>query len=249
MFISTKQLVTQYGIDNTIARFFVDRDPPANNLYWQEKLLYLRPSPGYLFIPLIVDLLHKLGIDKEKLLSAEFLGCMEDIGHISALEETTKISRSVAIEKCEELVRKQSVNENWLNTVIDYFKGKKDSVLSKAIMPFNSLHRGDIFLFSLATIDFPDTFFQRIAEQWFALIGILLLLDDADDIEIDKAAGDENAFLESGLSTEGIEQINQIVKLGLKRIATVNPILSAALDRQYRVVGEMNFLKHLNPHA
>ncbi len=56
MFISTGYLGIQYGVDNNIAKFFVDREPPANNLYWKDKYLYLRPSPGYLFIPLIVDI-------------------------------------------------------------------------------------------------------------------------------------------------------------------------------------------------
>lgn len=248
MFISTKYLVSQYGIDNTIARFFVDRDPPVNNLYWHEKLLYLRPSPGYLFIPLIVDLLHKSGLDKEKLLSPEFVGSLEAIGHISALEETNKIARAEAIEQCYLLLKKTTVNEPWLRTVTDFLKGEEVNVLTRMAMPFKSLHRGDMFLFSLASINFPDTYFENIGKQWFALISILLLSDDADDIEVDQATGDENAFLESGLSVDGLNRISEIVKQGVETIATVNPILAAALERQHEIASQMpHFLKHLNP--
>ncbi|MGI8637425.1 MAG: hypothetical protein ACR2KZ_18675 [Segetibacter sp.] len=194
MFISTRYLVSQYGIDEVIARFFVDREPPVNNLYWHEKLLYLRPSPGYLFIPLIVDLLYKLGLDKEQLLSSKFIESMEEIGHLSALEETSAISRDTAIEKCEDLVKERCVNPLWFCIVSSYFKAEEDNLLKRMAMPFKSLHRGDAFLFSLVTIDFPDFYFGKIVDQWFALIGVLLLLDDADDIEIDEAAGEENAF-------------------------------------------------------
>ena len=248
MFISTKYLVNQYGIDSTIARFFVDREPPANNLYWHEKLLYLRPSPGYLFIPLIVDLLHKVGLDKEKLLSPEFIDSLEAIGHISALEETNKISRPAAIEHCSKLAEKSLVNPPWLRTVTDFISREEDNILTKMLMPFKSLHRGDIFLFSLASIDFPDTYFEKIGKLWFALISILLLSDDADDIEIDKATGDENAFLESGLNAEGLHRISEIVKEGVETIAMVNPTLAAALERQHMVASQMpHFLKHINP--
>lgn len=199
MFISTKYLVTKYGVDDTIARFFVDREPPANNLYWHEKLLYLRPAPGYLFIPLIVDLLYKLGLDKGELLSEAFIGTMEGVGHISALEEIKQISGQEAIRKCEELVKSVSINAAWLNNVSEYFEGKKDNIFNRLATPFKSLHRGDVFLFSLSTLNFSPSLFEKIAEQLFAIISSLLLLDDAEDIESDKETGDENAYIESGL--------------------------------------------------
>ncbi len=73
MFISADFLAIQYGVDDAIAKFFVDRKPPENNLYWKGKELYLRKEPGWLFIPLIVDLLFRLGIPKQQLLSSKFI--------------------------------------------------------------------------------------------------------------------------------------------------------------------------------
>jgi hypothetical protein len=42
MFVSSNFLAIHYGVNDTIAKFFVDREPPINNLYWKDKLLYLR---------------------------------------------------------------------------------------------------------------------------------------------------------------------------------------------------------------
>ena len=100
MFISTNQLIKKYGIDNKIAGFFVEREPPADNLYWHEKLLYLRPAPGYLFIPLIVDLLYKIGIKREDLLSENFVSCDGTDRAYQCAGRNNKITGSEAIIRC-----------------------------------------------------------------------------------------------------------------------------------------------------
>src|SRR3954464_6567043 len=120
MFLSAKQLINNYGLDEQISKFFVDREPPKDNLYWHEKLLYLRPAPGYIFIPLIVDLYAKLGIDREQLLSEEFVSTMEQIGHISALEETTQITVEEAIEKGAALVQASCKDKEWFSDLVDF---------------------------------------------------------------------------------------------------------------------------------
>lgn len=245
MFISTKYLVAKYGIDEAIARFFVDREPPVDNLYWHEKLLYLRPAPGYLFIPLIVDLLFKLGIHKEMLLSEKFIGTMESIGHISALEEIKKISAQEAIEQCNDLVEKVSVNTAWLNDVKEYLNGGQATLLGKLVTPYKSLHRGDVFLLSLSTLEFSSSLFKAIAQQWFALISALLLLDDAEDVESDQETGDENAYIESGLNAEGLDRIAELVQHDVETIASVNPVMAAELERQHTALVEKHtFLHH-----
>lgn len=248
MFVSTKQLVRIYGVDDEIARFFVDRKPPENNLYWQGKLLYLRPSlPGYLFIPLIVDLLYKVGLDKQALLSEKFVGTMEQVGHISVLEEIEKISMAEAIEKCGELAKEHCVNNFWLSNVIDYFKGREENLFTNLTTPFRSLHRGDMFLFSLSALSFPATLFEKIAELWFALISLSLLVDDALDIETDQETGAENAFLESGLNAEGFKRISQLAERSVEIISVVNPIMAAELARQHAQLAQQpHILKLLN---
>ncbi|MEJ7683447.1 MAG: hypothetical protein WKG06_37440 [Segetibacter sp.] len=233
MFISSEFLAVNYGVDDKIARFFVDREPPADNLYWKGKLLYLRPAPGYLFIPLIVDLLFKLGIDRQQLLSEEFVATMEQVGHISALEETRQISDNEAIKKCAELVKETCRNKDWLNDLVDYLNHRKVNFFSRLSSPFKALHRGDVFLFAVCSLEFPSELHEKIAEQWFALISTLLLLDDAEDIEADKETGDANAFLESGLNTEGIHKIKKLVSQNLEKIRVINPTMAFQLNMQY----------------
>src|SRR3954464_8734104 len=139
MFISSSFLEINYGINDKIAAFFVDREPPANNLYWHEKLLYLRPAPGYLFIPLIVDLLYRSGIERQELLSESFVGTMEQVGHISALEETGKITAQKAIKTAAELVRNSCINKGWHKNLVDYFSNGDNNFFRSSAPPFKAL--------------------------------------------------------------------------------------------------------------
>lgn len=234
MFISTNHLVENYGVDKEIARFFVDREPPENNLYWHEKLLYLRPTPGYLFIPLIIDLLYKLGIDKNQLLSEDFVATMEQIGHISALEETQQLSVADAINQCRLLVTDACKSKKWLTLLNDYFNDEPDNTLSKLATPYKALHRGDAFLFSICRVEFPDTLIESIAQQWFALISTLLLLDDAVDVPADRKTGDENAFLESGLTPQGIAELQELVDRSVNKLAEMNARMADELGHRYK---------------
>jgi len=88
-------------------------------------------------------------------------------------------------------------------------------------------------LFSLCALNFDDSLQDKIVEHWFALISTLLLLDDAEDIDIDKSTGDENAFIESGLTKEGVEQIKELVMKNLKLISLINRPMALKLDKNY----------------
>ena len=238
MFISADYLGIHYGVDDKIARFFVDREPPANNLYWKGKLLYLRPAPGYLFIPLMVDLLFKAGIERQQLLSEGFVTTMEQVGHISALEEIRQISNEEAIRECSALVKDTCKTKEWHNHVSDYFSDVPGNIFSGLATPFKALHRGDVFLFSVCTLSFSSTLIKKIAEQWFALISTLLMLDDAEDIETDKETGDENAFLESGLHAEGLRRIVALADKNFNTIASLNRSMSRELSKQFKEIIE-----------
>ena len=231
MFISSENLGMQYGINDKIARFYIDREPPANNLYWKDKLLYLRPDVGYIFIPLIADLLYKAGINRDDLLSEDYVCMMEDVGHVAALEEAKKINHSEAIRQCISIGEKGK-NKEWQKQMVAYFTGE-DHPFQKLRAPFSALHRGDYFLFSLSALDFDEPMHKRVLNIWFSLITTLLLLDDAEDIEIDKAAGEENAFLQSGMTAYGIETLKQLVKINLQKIDTLNKVMANRIDSKY----------------
>jgi hypothetical protein len=233
MFISADYLATAYGVDASIARFFVDREPPRDNLYWKGKLLYVRPAPGYLFIPLIVDLLFKLGIERQQLLSEEFVSNVEHVCHLSALEETKQITSDEALRRCSDLVKDTCRNKRWFNNLGDYFNNAEGNLFSGLLTPFKALHRGDVFLFSVCALTFADDLMERITEQWFALISTLLLLDDAEDVGNDRVTGDENAFLESGLTADGINKVLELLRKNLHTITTLNPSMARELDNQF----------------
>lgn len=245
MFISAGYLGIQYGVDDKIAKFFSDREPPKDNLYWKDKLMYLRPEPGWLFIPLIVDLLYKCGIDRGQLLSDKFVGLMEDIGHISAQEETHLITHGQAIQACIDLVKNDHTNEQYYLNLVDFIKGGTDNPFTQLATPFKALHRGDYFLFALCALNFEPGLEIKLVQYWFALISTLLLLDDADDLNDDKINGDPNAFIESGLHKEGIESIKQLVSSNLKLIGAINRSMAARLDRSFVSLQSIPYINQL----
>ena len=233
MFVSRDLLGIHYGVDDKIARFFVDREPPVDNLYWHGKSLYLQPSPGYIFIPLILELLYRASISREQLLSPEFIECTEQVGHITALEETKQITAKEAVDKCMSLAKAHCKNEAWLNTVVDYFNEVPGNLIGTMTTPYKALHRADIFLFALAMIEFPVDLFARITELWFALISLLLLIDDADDITEDRKNNEDNAFLESGLDKEAVERIKDFVRSKLRILKEINKPMAVKIDMSF----------------
>jgi hypothetical protein len=186
MFVSANYLAIQFGVNDTIAKFFVDREPPINNLYWKDKLLYLRNEPGYLFIPIIVDTLNKLGIDRSILLDKDYIDTLEAIGHIAGLHEAEQITSEEAIVQCIALTKDKVQNQYFYTALLSYMKGETNNFIAPLCTPFKALHRGDIFLFSLAVLKFDDEASEKIVQFWFAIITSFLMLDDADDLEKDR---------------------------------------------------------------
>jgi hypothetical protein len=242
MFLTANSIVAHYGIDEAIAKFYVDREPPKNNLYWKDKLLYVRPQPGYLFLPLITDLYFKSGISKEILLSEQFVQLLEQIGHYSAEHELQLISNEEALLKCIKLVEPIAVNKTLLQTLKAYFN-KQKNFIAELTTPFPALHRGDLFLFSLCLLSLDAAKEQELIKTWFALISTLLLLDDAEDYDIDKENNEENAFIESGSNKEGFENIKTLLANNLNHLAAINPTLADALQQQFIIATDKSFIK------
>jgi hypothetical protein len=236
MFISAGFLGMRYGVDDKIARFFVDREPPANNLYWKDKLLYLRPEIGWLFIPLIVDLLYKLGVSRNDLLTEEFATLLEQIGHLSALEETAQLTNEEAIDQAYLLVQNNHKSSWYLDNLLAYCKGDQNSPFIALATPIKALHRGDLFLFCLCVLPIDQPTAVKLVEHWFALITTLLLLDDAEDVESDRISGDKNSFLEVKPGQEGIDELIGLVRSNLQKISLVNKTMAAQLDSMIKEI-------------
>jgi len=245
MFLSADHLVVQYGVDGEIAKFFVDRDPPANNLYWKDKLLYLRFDTGYIFIPLIADILFKLGIEKKAILSEKFVGLMEAVGHISALEEFNHITGSEALHQCAEAAKKASINNELLFQVNEYFTSNHNPY-PQIQTPFTALHPGDAFLYCLTALPIDRGKYEEVIQYWFALITTLLLLDDAQDFRSDEKNNEPNAFLQAGLHKDGIEQLKRLVQSNFILLSKINTTLAKKLDKQVVYLFQQHFQHLLN---
>ena len=74
MFISVGQFEYHMGVNKTIARFFVDRKPPENNIFWEGKLLYIGFGNGYVSIPVFFFFLFSISVPLETLLDDEHIG-------------------------------------------------------------------------------------------------------------------------------------------------------------------------------
>lgn len=230
MFLTANTLAIQYGVDDRIAKFFVDREPPKDNLYWKGKLLYLRPQPGYIFLPLITDLFYRSGVPIDSLLVERFIHLLECIGHYSAQQEFGLITQEAAIESCRRLVATDDRAEPYLTSLLDYFDGKPGGIASMA-RAFKALHRGDLFLFSLCELQESYDKKLELTGTWFALITTLLLLDDAEDYHDDAEKGQENAFIESGSNQEGFNRIKAMLAANLDQIAALNRTMANSLHR------------------
>jgi len=244
MFLSAAYLIDQYGVDAVIAKHFVDREPPRDNLYWKDKLLYLRPQPGYMFLPLITDLYHRQGIEKDILLSETFLQLLENIGHYTAMHEFGMTTNAEAIAHCTRYVSSNFPEAIWLDEVIHYFN-QQPNCITPLRLPYNALHRGDLFLFALCAFNIKQDVFEQLVKTWFALIGVLLLMDDAEDFETDRQQNDENAFTESGADKAGFEQIQFLLRKCLDHIKKNNSIMADGLHKSLSRVAEKPFIKAL----
>ncbi|MCC6634125.1 MAG: hypothetical protein IT251_01330 [Chitinophagaceae bacterium] len=243
MFVSADFLAINYGVHDEIANFFTEREPPTNNLYWKDKLMYLRHEPGYLFIPIMVDTLNRLGIEKQILLGNKYIHLLEEVGHIAALEETNSITKQKAIELCINLTQAKAKNKYFYDALEKYMTGDNNSFINELLLPYKALHRGDIFLFSVAILDFDNEVAHKIIQYWFVIIGSFLLLDDASDIEADKQNNHENAFLECGLDAKGITEIKLFLGSLLTTIKTFNKPLARAIDNQFVKMAELPHIK------
>ncbi len=232
MFLSRDDLKLGYGVDLEIAKFFVDRKVPADNLYWRKRLLYIVPMPGYLFIPLFTDIEYRLGLDKQHLLSEEHITLMERIMHSAARLEFHEISYQQHIEECVKLAESSCNNPSLLQDLIYYFKGDRKNASIPLGYPFKSLERADAYLFSLCYFSFDQDLKNQLTQSWNALMTFYLIMDDLEDIKPDFINQDENALIEAGLNEKGAETIHKMIDSSYDVMSKINPVLANRIDHK-----------------
>ncbi len=236
MFTSRDDLKLSYGVDMEIGKFLVDRRVPPDNLYWKNRLLYIIPMPGYLFIPLYMDLQLRLGLPRPELLSEPHLQLMEGILHSAAKLEHKAINFDEHIAECIALTKPCCKNPSFLQDLLYYFSGKKEKAGVALGTPFKSLARADAYLFSLCYFEFNDALKKKLVDAWYALITYYLIVDDLEDIQPDFEQQEENAVLEAGLSEEGANAIEELIHQSYHVMNAINPVIANRIDHKRQLV-------------
>jgi hypothetical protein len=236
MFLSSDELNRAYGVDPRIARTYVDRPVPAGNAYWKGRLLYMPPVPGFLFMPVFSDLCLRCGISAEALLSEECLSLAERILDSAARLEEGMTDWSGHIRECLQMAEgNASGMEAWhlLRTHLEQ-GGDRSPVPLRTDFP--SLKRADGYLLSLCPLSPDEGTFMLAASAWRSLMCQLLVQDDLSDIREDIERGQENAFIEAGLTPEGADRVMSLVDGGLDILGSLNPVLAERLmERRKRL--------------
>jgi hypothetical protein len=230
MVITKHFLSEKMGIDFGIAQFFADRKVPADNLYWKNKFLYVTYGTGYLFIPIVYDLLYKSGIPKDLLLREDRVEDMEKAFHIVAEYETKRIPFEEYIHQFMMVFRDKAVNKKFFNDLIRYFRNEpcQHYALGTSI---NALNRADAFLFTITDLPLEDQVLRTLLTKWYYTAASILILDDLVDWEKDQAEAEENVIIELGNNKNAILQVQKIFETNLKGLQDINPVLGSFFQK------------------
>ena len=229
MFISATQLNREMGVDMNIARFFVDRDPPKNNSFWKDRLLYVGFGNGYVSIPVYYDLLFRIGITLDQLLSEDHILLMEQIMHWAILQEREEISTREEMIAIRELLKDRVKDQKYFDALNTYL----DQPILKPMGSFGlknpALNRADVFLYVLCDLDLTENQRELAIKFWYALHPTYLIIDDLRDYEKDKQDGEENVLMEWNDKSTRFHYAMDMVKSNCKILQRVNPVLAEFL--------------------
>ena len=225
MFTSKQQLCGGMGVDPEIAAFFVDRKVPGGNMYWKGRYLYVARGTGFLFIPLFFDLQWKAGIEKEFLLSENYVGLMEKILHQAACYEFGELDFESHIRNIDEIVEPHSRQPWFLEGLRKYFSRLpliKDGELGTSN---SALNRGDALLYLLTVPDVPADIIRKAIDYWYLLVPSFLLMDDIMDLKEDQEKNEESSMWHYGFDAAGVRAAVSEVESNFTRLEEVNALL------------------------
>ncbi len=229
MFISVNYLEQQMGVNKTIARFFVDRQPPANNSFWNERLLYIGFGNGFVSIPVFYDILFRLGMPVEILLNESHIQFMEQLMHFAILQERNEISKSEELLQIRNLLRVRIRDQVYYESLTRYLDQDPLKPLDSFGMDFPALNRADVFLYILCDLPLSEIQWQQAIWYWYALHPSYLIMDDIRDYSSDKENGEENVVVDMGEGPEGFDKAFEMLKKNSSILQEINPVLAVYL--------------------
>ena len=241
MFVSVPLLHDEMGVDEEIARFFVDRKVPLNNSFWEKRYVYIGRANGFISIPVYYDLLYRIGVPKEILLAEEHIRFMEQLMHYAILHEKEKISFFEQLEKMNELLAGRIKNQLFFEELITYLT--QPVLLPKGRLGLKnaSLNRADAFLFVLCDLPLSNEQLSLAIEYWYALHPCYLILDDIYDYQEDKSAGEENIIIEWGGGQIGLEKAVKALDENARILERLSPKLSESIALHIEALHEKSF--------
>ncbi|GAO45697.1 hypothetical protein [Flavihumibacter petaseus] len=230
MFTSKEYLSDELGVDPEIARFFVDRKVPQNNMYWKGRLLYVARGTGYLFIPLLVDLMYKAGIPKGVLLETAYVQQMEQILDLAARYEYKEKTFEEHIAEIDALVL-PGARQQWLvENLRVYFRQEVLHPAAGLGIDNPPLNRGDALLYWFTALEAPKETIEQLIAAWYALVPAFLLLDDLVDLKEDQENNDENSVARYGYNSSGVREAITVLEGMFETLGRLNAPLAVHLN-------------------
>jgi hypothetical protein len=237
MFLSKDDLKLAYGVDLEIGARYIDRSIPEGNLYWQQRKIYIPESPGYYFMPIFSDILFRLGLSKDFLLSETIFKVAEEILHSAALLEYKKIGWPEHIRQLKEAICPHVTNDVFYRKLLEYLD-VPDRPSSNGLFgtKFPSLNRADSYLLLLACLPSEGFNLDSAIKAWYALMTYFLILDDLVDIKDDLKNKEENAFIEAGFHPLGLKTIEEMISDSHDILLGINPVLANRIDHKRKTM-------------
>ncbi len=222
MFTSKEHLHYNLGVDESIAKYFVDRKVPENNRYWKGRYLYVAGGTGYLFIPLFFDLQFKCGVDREYIMNEEYVKLMEEVLNSAALHEFGEINFQEHLANCKTIMENRIRNYSLYDDLLAYFDDEQLTQYKNLGTLSKALNRADTLLFSVCFLEIDKQVTDQILKNWYALVPSFLLMDDVSDLHDDKKNNEENSIDDFGSGSEGVKNAIQFLRNKFNQLTIYN---------------------------
>lgn len=217
-------LKNDLGIHNNTIEFLCSRQVPKNNEYWMGRKDFISRSPGYLFIPILLDLFLKSNLGAT-VLSELHLLLIEEILDSAARQESGRITYANHHQECKGILHSIGISAEEIIKI-------EQSLVNRpfTLFPDNykSLRRANSYLYS--AILFPNEY-DLIFSFWESIMPLFLFLDDLTDLPQDSASHSENCLLDSPDLENNFFTLNPLIAESIKPVENINGVLYKELNR------------------
>lgn len=212
------------GIHPDVVELLCTRQVPENNAYWKRRKNYLSQSPGYLFIPIHLDLLLRSNVG-ESVLSETHLLLIEKILHSAACQEAGNITYFQHHEECRKILQEAGIAEGEIRKIEASLINRPFTLFPEK---YTSLRRANSFLYSAAL--FPNHY-DLLFHYWECVMPLFLFLDDLTDLAEDLANKAENCLLDSSSVENNFFALHSIIAESIIPLEVVHSKLYQELNK------------------